>query len=96
MISIQDCIALCGLSEAEVCAIAEHEHLPVEVATGLAQTLLRQAHGTEKVRHMIIDDIRAAHERGDQRHVHELLICLRNFLNEHPEAIPQEAMTRRG
>ncbi len=85
---------MCGLSEAEVCAIAEHEHVPVEVATGLAQTLLKQAHGTEKVRHMIVDDIRAAHERGDERHVHELLICLRNFLNEHPQAIPDAGARR--
>jgi hypothetical protein len=28
MITVQDCIAICGLDEAEVLAIAEHEHVP--------------------------------------------------------------------
>ncbi len=27
MIALEDCIALCGLTEEEVLAIAEHEHL---------------------------------------------------------------------
>lgn len=88
MITLQDCIALCGLNEAEVLAIAEHEHVPEIVAAGLAETLLRQRHGVEKIRHMIIDDVKAAHERGDERHVRELLVCLKRFLDEHPEAMP--------
>ena len=28
MITLEDCIAFCGLTEEEVLAIAEHEHLP--------------------------------------------------------------------
>jgi len=28
MITLEDCIALCGLTEEEVLAIAEHEHVP--------------------------------------------------------------------
>ena len=31
MITLEDCIGMCGLTEEEVLAIAEHEHLP-EVA----------------------------------------------------------------
>ena len=88
MITLQDCVALCGLKESEVLAIAEHEHVPEIVAAGLASSLLKHAHGVDGVRHMIIEDIRAAHERGDLQHVHELLVCLKNFLDEHPEAIP--------
>jgi hypothetical protein len=88
MITLQDCIALCGLDEAEVLAIAEHEHVPEIVAAGLAETLLKRQRGVEEVRHMIIDDIRAAHQRGDARHVRELLVCLKSFLDQHPEAIP--------
>ena len=87
MITLQDCIALCGLTEAEVLAIAEHEHVPEVIAAGLAETLLKQHHGAEKVRHMIIEDIRAAQSRGDQRHVRELLLCLKQFLEAHPEAV---------
>ncbi len=88
MITLEDCIALCGLSEAEVLAIAEHEHVPEVVAAALADELLKQAHGVEKIRHMIIEDVRAASARGDMHHVHDLLHCLKCFLEAHPEAVP--------
>jgi hypothetical protein len=39
MIKLEDCIALCDLTEAQVLAIAEHEHLPEIAATALAQYL---------------------------------------------------------
>ena len=40
MITLEDCIGLCGLTEEEVLAIAEHEHLPEIAATALAEYLL--------------------------------------------------------
>lgn len=88
MITLQDCIALCGLSEEEVLAIAEHEHVPEIVAAAMAETLLKQVRGPEKVRQMIIEDVRAAHERRDDKHVRELLHCLKQYLETHPEAVP--------
>jgi hypothetical protein len=36
MITLQDCIAMCDLDEAEVLAIAEHEHIP-EIRRGSAR-----------------------------------------------------------
>jgi hypothetical protein len=42
MISLEDCIALCGLTHSEVAAIAEHEHLPEAAAAALGQYLLRE------------------------------------------------------
>ena len=36
MISIEDCIAMCGLTEQEVMAIAEHEHVPEIAAAAMA------------------------------------------------------------
>ena len=47
MITLQDCIAMCDLDEAEVQAIAEHEHIPEIAAAALAQYLLHQEHGPE-------------------------------------------------
>jgi len=41
MIALEDCIGLCGLTEEEVLAIAEHEHLPEIAATALAQSFCR-------------------------------------------------------
>jgi hypothetical protein len=88
MISLEDCIGLCGLTEQEVLAIAEHEHLPEIAATALAQYLASQAHGTEKIRDMIVDDIRQAQSGGDKGHVLTLLHVLHHFLKTHPEATP--------
>jgi len=87
MITLDDCIAFCGLTEAEVLALAEHEHVPEIVAAGLAAQLLKQRHGAEKLRVMIVEDIRAALDRGDRRHAHELFAALRHFLSTHPELI---------
>jgi aryl-alcohol dehydrogenase-like predicted oxidoreductase len=88
MITLQDCIAFCGLTEEEVLAIAEHEHLPVIASAALAQYLLRQERGTGSVRDMIVDDIRSAQRRGDREHILTLLHVLHHFLKSHPEAMP--------
>jgi hypothetical protein len=89
MISLEDCIALCGLSEEAVLAIAEHEHLPEIAATALAQYLLHQPHGPERIRDMIVADVRVAQARGDKAHVQTLLHVLHHFLRNHPEARPE-------
>lgn len=88
MISIEDCIAFSGLSEEEVLAIAEHEHVPETVACGIAQYLSDSEGGRERVRDMIVDDIRNAQTRGDRKHVRELLHVLHHFLRSHPETRP--------
>jgi Rad3-related DNA helicase len=88
MISLEDCIGLCGLTEEEVLAIAEHEHLPEIAATALAQYLLSQECGSERVRDMIVDDIRQAQRSGDKQHVLTLLHVLHHFLKTHREAEP--------
>ncbi len=90
MISLEDCIAFSGLTEEEVLAIAEHEHVPEIVATALAQYLLQRNHGLERVRDMIVDDIRAAQQRDDAPHVRTLLHVLHHFLKVHPEAFPAQ------
>jgi len=85
MITLEDCIAFCGLTEEEVMALAEHEHVPEIVAAALASQLMKQRHGPEKVRTMIVEDIRSALSRGDRRHAQELFAALRHFLAAHPE-----------
>jgi hypothetical protein len=88
VITLEDCIALCGLTEEEVLAIAEHEHVPEVAAAALASYLLRQEHGIDRVRGMIVDDIRHAQLSGDREHVLTLLHVLHHFLKAHPEAKP--------
>ncbi|MCP4781399.1 MAG: hypothetical protein ACTSSR_03415 [Alphaproteobacteria bacterium] len=87
MITLEDCIAFSGLTEAEVMAIAEHEHVPEIAAAALAETLLKQRRGPEKIHTMIVEDIRAALQRGDRVHARELFAALRHFLASHPEQL---------
>ena len=72
MISIKDCIAMCGLAEKEVMAIAEHEHVPEIAAAAMGGYLLKKPDGAEQIRDMIREDIHEALNRGDKDHASEL------------------------
>ena len=74
MISLQDCLALCDLTPDEVAAIGEHEHVPEIIATSLGSYLIHRAHGAERVRDMILDDIRSAVRRHDIPHARHLVV----------------------
>ena len=86
MITLEDCVGLCGLTEEEVLAIAEHEHVPEIPAEAIGRYLLKAPQGAEKIRDMMRDDIHAAFTRDDREHASELLMVLRHFLETHPEA----------
>jgi hypothetical protein len=86
MISLEDCIAFSGLSEDEVSAIGEHEHIPQIAACALAGYLLKQPHGGEAIREMIVDDIQQALCAGRNKHAQELFMALRHFIESYPEA----------
>ncbi len=87
MISEQDCLALCGLSEREVAAIAEHEHVPEVAAAALANYLLNHKGGEKVIRGMLVDDIRDALDCNRVGHASELFGALTQFLNQHPRAM---------
>lgn len=87
MIEMNDIIALSGLSEDEINAIAEHEHLPSVNAAALAHYMMEQHNGSAQVHDMICDDIRAALHKHDLAHAKDLYATLKQFLEEHPEAV---------
>ncbi len=87
MIALEDCIALCELTEAEIDAIAEHEHIPELAAAALGQYLMGRERGAAIVRAMIRDDIRAAIAGGDARHARQLVAAFCAFIAAHPEAV---------
>jgi hypothetical protein len=87
MISLEDCIGLCGLGEQEVRALAEHERIADIHAAALAQCLLGQPDGCRKIGAMIADDVNWAILRGDLCHADELLTTLKSFVGSHPEAL---------
>jgi hypothetical protein len=86
MITMKDCIDMCGLTEKEVMAIAEREHVPEMAAAAMGRYLLKKPDGAEQIRDMMRDDIHEALGRGDKDHASELLMVLRDFLATHPEA----------
>jgi hypothetical protein len=83
VLTFEDCLGLCQLSEEEIRAIAEHEHLPQIVALELGSYLMRGPDGELLVSHMLIDDIRAAERRGDLVHAAQLKQTLRHFIEQH-------------
>lgn len=87
MISDRDCVALCGLSEHQVAAIAEHEHVPAVAAAALGSYLLNHDGGEKVIRRMLVDDIHDALDCNRVGHAAELFMALTHFLNQHPRAM---------
>ncbi len=85
MLTLEDCIALCDLSEEEIEAIMEHEHVPEIVAVEMAQYLVTCPDGMPCLKRIILDDIEAAEARGDSEHAWKLRMVLRHFIRSHPE-----------
>jgi hypothetical protein len=83
VLTFEDCLGLCELSEEEIRAIAEHEHLPEIVALEFGHYLMRGPDGELLVSHMFIEDIRAAERRGDPAHAAQLKRALRHFIEAH-------------
>jgi hypothetical protein len=84
MLTREDCLALCELSEDEVEAIAKHEHVPELVAMELGQYLCHTPNGEARIERMIIDDIEHARTHGNYAHMAKLVGVLRHFIETHP------------
>ena len=83
MLTLQDCIELSDLSEDEILAIAEHEHIPEMAAVEMGCYLCHTPSGEKRIRRMIIDDIRHAREKGDSAHAAMLKTVLQHYVAEH-------------
>lgn len=84
MISLEDCIELCGLTEDEVLAIARHEHIPEIVAAELGHYLAHTPEGEERIKSMILEDIAQATAVGDRARALALKLVARKFIVNHP------------
>lgn len=84
MISLEDCIEMCGLTEDEVLAIAQHEHIPEIVAAELANYLVNSPKGEECIKSMILEDIAQAAAAGDRARALALKLVARRFIVNHP------------
>lgn len=88
MLTIEDCIAMSDLTEDEVEAIAEHEHLPMMAALEMGWCLVQTPEGASRVRTMIADDISAAEAREDYARAARLKLTLRRYVETHNHIQP--------
>ncbi len=60
MLSLEDCVALCGLTDDEVQLVADHEHVPTIVAAELASELMKSRRGIYRLKGMMLDELERA------------------------------------
>jgi hypothetical protein len=84
MLSLEDCISLCGLTGEEVQAIAEHERIPQIAAAEFGNYLVSSPQGELCIKAMIRDDIARACACADRERELGLRLVLRNFVLAHP------------
>lgn len=83
MLTIQDCIEFSELTEDELLAIAEHEHLPEMLAAEMGNYLVHTPQGEKRIKRMIVEDIAAARDHGNLKHAAQLKLVLKHYLEHH-------------
>ena len=84
MLTREDCIALCDLTEAEIAAVAAHEHVPMVLAAEMGQYLIHLPDGAQRIRRIILDDIAEAEKQGHTADARRLKTVLCHFAHNHP------------
>ena len=84
MLCLEDCLALCDLTEDEVLAIAQHEHIPEIAAAELGNYLVQAPDCEMRIKAIIRDDIAQARLGGNRERLLALKLLLRDFVLRHP------------
>jgi nicotinate phosphoribosyltransferase len=74
---------MCQLTEDEIAAVAEHEHVPEIIALEMGNYLCVTAEGERRISAMIVEDIEAARSHGNFAHAAKLRRVLQHFLEHH-------------
>ncbi len=83
MLTYEDCVGLSELTEGEIEAIAEHEHIPEMAALEMGNYLVHTAAGERRLKAIIADDIATARTSGNRKHAVVLQTVLKNFIAGH-------------
>ena len=83
MLTLQDCVDFCELSEDEIQAIAEHEHAPTIPAAQLGSRLVESQSGARCIERFIREDIAQAELDHAARKATHLRRVLRQFSATH-------------
>lgn len=84
MLTYQDCVELSDLTEEEIEAIAQHEHLPEMAALELGSYMVHTEEGIPMIKRIILDDIEEARRRGHVEKILQLKLVLKHFVDTHP------------
>lgn len=84
MLTLQECLEFCDLTEDEIHAIAEHEHIPEVVAAELGECLLRSDVGTWLIKRYLLEEIQKANAHGQVDKAARLNAVLERFDAVHP------------
>jgi hypothetical protein len=84
MISLQDCLDLCGLTEDEAEILAEHENVPAIVAMEMGATLLQTTKGTYFLKCCIQECLAHAEHSGHREKARHIDRVLHRFNKAHP------------
>lgn len=85
MLTYEDCVGLSELSEEEIHAIAQHDHLTEIAALELGAYLVKTEDGRLAIKKMILDDINRAKTAGSEAEALKLKATLKHFIDTHPE-----------
>ncbi|QQS54644.1 MAG: hypothetical protein IPM89_01945 [Candidatus Competibacteraceae bacterium] len=91
MLTYEDCLELSDLTEEEIEAIAQHEHLPEMAALELGSYLVHTPEGIPMIKRIILEDIEDANRRGHAEKVLQLKLVLKHFVDTHPNATAKKA-----
>ena len=86
MLTYEDCIALCDLTQEEIEAIAQHEHIPEMVALEMGNYLVQTEDGEPCIRDYILDDIQHSKDTGNTERAELLMNVVRQFIASHPRS----------
>jgi len=90
MLTYEDCLELSDLTEEEIEAIAQHEHLPEMAALELGSYLVHSPEGVPMIKRIILEDTDEERRRGDAEKVLQLKLVLKHFVDTHPENLVKD------
>jgi hypothetical protein len=85
MLTYLDCVELSDLTEEEIEAIAQHEHLPEMAALEMGSYLVHSAEGVPMIKRIILEDIDEERRRGHAEKALQLKLVLKHFVDSHPD-----------
>lgn len=90
MLTVKECLDFSDLTDEEILAIAQHEHVPDVVAAELGEFLLKSNLGVGTIKRFLVENIEQAESHGHPERASQLRSVLAHFDAEHPACKPSK------